>query len=243
MIAYFSGTGNSKWAAQKLGVLVEQEVVNITSVASDDFIKVRILVIPVYAWGVPRWVKQYLITAELPQKIDIVLTCGDDIGMTDVELRNFFSKRNSRMNSCHSLQMPNTYVALPGFDTDSQDVVSKKMETAHIRLQVIAERLKDSREVIDVVRGGFPRIKSYILRPLFNHCLTDDKRFKVDTKACIHCYRCADICPVQNVRMTDEGIPKWLHHCADCSACYHVCPKHAIQHSSFTKNKGQKKLI
>ena len=243
MIAYFSGTGNSKWVAKKLGELLVQDVVNITSVASVDFIQVGILVIPIYAWGMPGWVKQYLKEAELPQKIDVVLTCGDDIGMTDAELRRFFSKGNCKMASCHSVQMPNTYVVLPGFDTDKEDVVSTKMENARIRLEVIAERLKENLEVTDVVRGGFPRIKSYVLRPLFNRFLTGDKWFKVDTDACIHCSRCADICPVNNIKMSDGAIPVWQHHCADCSACYHVCPKHAIRYNAFTAKKGQKPIF
>ena len=243
MIGYFSGTGNSRWVAQRLGELIGDKVFSITSVDSPDISHFSVLVFPIYAWGAPKWVKKVLENAVLPKKIDVILTCGDDIGMTDFTLRRLLLHRNCILRSCHSIQMPNSYVALPGFDVDSYEVVQQKKTNAEIRIQIIAERLKKSQEIVDVVRGSIPRIKSYVLRPLFNKFLTGDKRFKVDESLCIHCNKCVKICPVQNIKMNAQNVPEWQHHCADCSACFHICPSHAINHNSFTKKKGQKEIL
>ena len=49
---------------------------------------------------------------------------------------------------------------------------------------------------------------------------------------------CERICPVGNVVMIGWR-PVWGMDCTSCLACYHVCPKHAVQYGRRTKRKGQ----
>ena len=53
-----------------------------------------------------------------------------------------------------------------------------------------------------------------------------DHGFRVDER-CNRCGVCVDVCPVNNIRMTDAG-PSWMHRCEFCLACLHWCPRHAI---------------
>jgi ferredoxin len=53
---------------------------------------------------------------------------------------------------------------------------------------------------------------------------------------CIRCGTCVRICPVANIKMTADG-PRWQHHCEQCFACLHWCPKSAIQFGKGTAGR------
>ena len=82
-----------------------------------------------------------------------------------------------------------------------------------------------------------PRLKSYVLRPLFNRFLVSDRPFH-SNEACNGCSLCQKLCPVENIRMR-EGHPQWQGRCIGCLRCYHRCPQHAIEYGNQTRKKGQ----
>ena len=49
---------------------------------------------------------------------------------------------------------------------------------------------------------------------------------------CAGCGNCARICPVNNIKLVDDW-PSWQHHCEFCLACFHWCPKEAIESSEL----------
>lgn len=51
---------------------------------------------------------------------------------------------------------------------------------------------------------------------------------------CIGCSNCSRICPVGNIKMIKDK-PEWQHRCEFCIACFHWCPKGAIESSELTK--------
>jgi ferredoxin len=53
-----------------------------------------------------------------------------------------------------------------------------------------------------------------------------DTSFRTNEK-CTGCGTCARVCPVDNIKLV-EGKPVWQHHCENCFACFHWCPKEAI---------------
>ncbi len=249
MIYYFSGTHNSRYAALRLGSLTGQKVLFIpdtdpyTQTLPDDTDESTGFVFPVYAWGVPPIVLDFI--RHLPEKMTAgmrhtwcVATCGDETGMAVEMLRKELLGRGVELSCAWSLIMPNVYVLLPGFGTDSKELEEKKLREAVGRLEEIAERiLSRERGVFDVHLGPIPRIKTAIVYPLF-------KKFGVNTRkwhytdACISCGKCAEACPVGNIAMTD-GHPRWGSDCTSCCACYHVCPTRAAQYGTVTRKAGQ----
>lgn len=230
MVYCFSGTGNSQWVADKLQGLV---------VDSPD---VYGLIFPVYGWGIPKVVSDYIskhIDAIQKSKyVYAVMTCGDDVGYADKVLRKALG---GRLDAVFSMQMPNTYVCLPGFDVDDDDVAQAKVENTLKRLPSIAELIRQREKRTDVVRGACAWLKTYVLRPVFNHFLVTDKYFHVIEKRCTRCKRCVRGCPLGNMAMDEKGNVVWKHeNCTGCLRCYHRCPTKAVQFGRFTKNKGQK---
>ena len=245
MIAYFSGTGNTEWVAQQLSTLVcDTDLVNMANTGHIDFCDIQVLGIlfPVHAWGVPSIVEHFIRLIPKEKAIPylyMVCTCGDDIGETFTLFKGLVEERGQSCSLACSVQMPNTYVNLPGFDVDSISLQKEKVRQAETRLKIISERICKREKVIDVVKGGFPKLKSGFIHSLFRNFLVKDSYFHF-TADCVGCERCENICPVGNIRMKDRQ-PVWSMDgsCITCMACYHSCPKHAIRFGKFTDNKGQ----
>lgn len=245
MIYYFSGTGNSKYVANKLGELMKDEVREIPCCEIDKDCESLGIVFPVYAWGLPKVIDEFIgsLRGVKAKYVWTVMTCGDDMGFADKVMRRGLVKNGLKLDAAFSVQMPNTYVCLPGFDIDSDDVARKKVEDTDKKLHLIAEKVGKKETTTDVHRGVMPFTKTYILRPLFNSTLVTDKYFKTNAD-CNKCGKCAKECPLKNIVLTDKAhSPEWKGLCTGCLRCYHQCPQHALHFGSMTNNKGQKKKI
>lgn len=254
MIYYFSGTGNSRRVARHLAVCLGEEAQSIDYTtapppAASEAEAVG-LVFPVYAWGPPLVVKDFIKRwpkhggGDTPY-IYVVLTCGDDVGRTDRLVARLLREKNLRLAAAFSLQMRNTYVCLPGFNTDPDELVRQKDANIPVRLSHIAECVKNRRPSVatDLRPGAMPWLKSYVLRPLFNTWLVADKHFRCERLRCTGCGRCARLCPLSNITPRADGSPTWGGKCTHCLACYHGCTKHAIEYGFFTQGKGQVRII
>lgn len=255
MICHFSGTGNSLAVAQMLSALLADDLLPMTTCLAGRMPRQEVwtktdvlcLVCPVYAWGVPRIVERFATevlapaVTKLPHspRIYIVLTCGDDIGMADKRFCRLLRSRGLTLTASFSVAMPNTYVGLPGFDVDAPHVRDGKLAACPERVRTIAEAIsKGTTRVADVRRGALPRLKTYVLRPLFNLFFTGDRRFSTDD-SCSRCGLCVRSCPVGNIRPDLSGRPTWTGHCADCLRCYHLCPHHSIAYGKHSRGTGQ----
>ena len=246
MIFVFSGTGNSNAVAKMLAKQMDDRVVSVMDalyhhdsflLAEDESVG---FVFPVYSWGPPAVVLQLISSLNLalkPSYLYFVCTCGDDTGKTAEVFSAAVKARGWKCHAGFSVTMPNTYVCLPGFDIDPADTTQRKLAHATIRTMNLAERLQHKEEVFDCHEGGFPRLKTYVIRPLFNKVLMSTKPFHV-TDACVSCGKCIQVCPTKNISWKD-GRPSWSDNCTMCLACYHHCPKHAVEYGNRTKGKGQ----
>lgn len=249
MIYYFSGTGNSRYAAQFLSKSLIENLRFIPEAnperqepegGSLGF------VFPVYSWGVPPIILDFI--AQLPdsfwRKVKIrripvwcVMTCGDETAKAPEMFRKALKGRGIDLESVWSVIMPNNYVLLPGFDVDAKNVEEKKLKEAPGRLREIAKGIRKHRKGIDVTRGSFPLVKTKLVYPLFKKWGIEPKKW-ISTDACVGCGICARSCPIKNVEMKD-GRPVWGDRCCSCLACYHSCPRHAVAYGTITAKKGQ----
>ena len=117
----------------------------------------------------------------------------------------------------------------------------EKIEVASQQLDdYIGMILQRKTQEIHTVKGIAPWSMSHIVGNYFNGRMVTDKKFSVDADACIHCGKCQQVCPTGDLVIT-EGLPSWQHDgsCTCCLACYHHCPKHAINYGAITRKRGQ----
>ena len=244
MILYYSGCGNSRWVAETLADQLHERLLFIPDTAPDlDVQEGESLgfVFPVYAWAPPQLVLDFvqrMSFRQRPSYIWFACTCGDEGAFTRQVFSRHLRKKGLMLDACFCLQMPETYVAFPGFALDTPTDEQRKIEKVRADLPRVAQMIADrTRKHYEMIWGTFPLTKTYLLRPLFYRFIITDRHFR-STDACIGCGRCAKACPLHNIQL-DDNRPHWLGHCTHCMSCYHHCPTNAIQYGNVTAGKGQ----
>ncbi len=254
MILYFSGTGNSRYVAELLANNLNDIAINICELKPDEFIlsynqtnTTSIgFVFPVYSWGVPPIMADFI--ESLPQDaIETILvndvpiwmtaTCGDETGNAHKMFCKLIQNKGLSLRGAWSVIMPNTYVLLPGFDIDSEEIRKNKIKEAPKKIKTISDKIKHDKWEVNPFTGSMSAVKTALVYPLFRKWGISPSKWEATDK-CIGCKQCEQACPVNNISF-ENGRPCWGNNCTSCLACYHVCPIHAIEYGKATLRKGQ----
>ena len=269
MIFYFSGTGNSKWAAQTLALDTDDTLVAIPEVINSDcsFTLQKDehvgFIFPIHGWRVPSIVKDFITkltikteeadASRIKHYCFCLVTAGDTIGKAverfQQQLETSAVGDALSLKAVCSLIMPESYVGLPGMDVDTKEKELEKKTLASTQLKefskVLTERPFAETQKIwgwqQLKRGPIPSFFSGPVGGFFEHFLITDHPFHVDHRLCVKCGICANVCPVDDIKGGLGYEPEWLHNgkCLTCFSCYHHCPHHAIEFGRRTQKKGQ----
>ena len=246
MIFYFSGCGNSKHVAETLSAGLNDKLIFIPEAAREKLYEYDLgedeslgFVFPVYAWAPPQLVLDFIekLQVDKPRYLYFACTCGDECGLTEKVFRKAVEEKGWRLTTCFSVQMPETYIGMPGFKLDTDEKAKQKIANADIILTRNLPRLMNKECFTEMVVGPAAWLKSRLVNPGFNRFATDDSKYLSNDK-CISCGKCVEVCPLKNIVLKD-GHPKWNGNCTMCMACYHHCPTNAIQYGKGTEGKGQ----
>ncbi|MGE5474351.1 MAG: EFR1 family ferrodoxin [Ignavibacteriales bacterium] len=240
-IFYFSGTGNSLFAAKTLASRLEDaEVISIAKVIGKDIDlscnKVGII-FPVYAWGPPRIVSEFVKTLDLKDKyVFSIVTYGVFIGGPLITLNKIIKTNGGKISAGFGIKLPGNYIIGYGSSGSPEEAFKKTANKFIKKLDIIAEVVKNSKETgIEKNPGIVNAITNNIHTALMSHLKDMEKGFWVNDK-CIDCKRCEKICPVENIKMVD-GKRTWQGKCELCMACIQWCPTEAIQHGKGTAKR------
>ena len=252
MIFYFSGCGNSRHVAETIAAGLNDTLTFIPEAAREGRYDYTLaegerlgFVFPVYAWAPPKLVLDFVekLQIKVPEPVEgpaylyFACTMGDECGLTEKIFRKAIEQKGWSLSACFSVQMPETYIGMPGFKLDTEEKAKKKIDDANATLMRNLPRLINRERFSEMIVGSAAWLKSHLVNPGFNKYATDDKKYQA-TEACIHCGKCVEVCPLQNITL-EEGRPKWHGRCTMCMGCYHHCPVNAIQYGKATVGKGQ----
>ncbi len=242
MIFYFSATGNSRHAAQKIAKALGESAVSITECLKKDFPNFIAdknesigFVFPVYNFGLPvtviDFIKKLNITTN-QNYVFTVATYGGFSGGASKMIKRMLAEKEVKINAQYSVRMPDTWT--PVYDVSDKSRIAGINAKADKRINIIIKRIKkrktgnhDSRRIPygDKFYGGYESLRRTSSLSVENSCTA--------------CGLCEKECPVNAIKI-QNGKPVWVKDkCAMCLGCLHRCPEFAIQRGTKTKEHGQ----
>jgi len=239
MILYFTGTGNSRYAAEYIASVIQEEPVSINEyLKKEEYPSFEsespyVIAAPAYAWRLPHVVEDFIRKAEFGgnKEVFFVMTCGDSIGNAGEYAKKLCEEKGLSYRGMADVAMPENYITM--FSAPSEDEEELIMEKARRRLKSVAET---------IARGGSLTQKSPKMKILsslvnwgFYKFFVHDRGYFVKEN-CTGCGRCVKVCPLNDISIK-EGKPVWGGSCTQCMACICGCPEEAIEYGKKSQGK------
>lgn len=249
MIFYFSGTGNSLYAANSIAASQNDNLISVAQCMKNNQYTFSLsegeavgFVIPVYFYGVPTIMIDFLqhLTIEnyKPETYTfLIYTCGGSIGNAKNRFKNILKKHSFHLDSGFTIVMPDNYIILFNLlkPEEKRTEILKKAEPQIAK--AIRHISKRDRNVYILEKGPIPRFMTFANYPFYKYGRST-KPFHA-TENCTGCGLCERICPCQMIHLQNKR-PIWdAGKCTQCLACLHRCPEKAIQHGKKTYKRGR----
>ncbi len=227
-IYYFSTTGNGIDISTQLGKYLDADVYSIKETSNIDNYDRIILVSPVYALGSTPPVDEFISTLKNDKEYYIVLHYGGFLGNAKNYFGELFKKQGLSVNNVYSVQMPVNFTI---FITPPDSTINKILLNSKDTIKNIATSIQQN-ETSTIKKNIFSFFDS-----LHEKAVTAWRDMKFDiSEECDACGYCESICPVNNISIIDNK-PTFNNKCICCLACYHRCPKMAINYKDKTIGK------
>lgn len=240
MIIYFTGTGNSRFAARETAKYLNDEVF-------DSFLSIKngcgksfeskkpyVFVCPTYAYKIPRIFESFIRKSKFSgnKKAYFIMTCGSYIGAAQKHLEKLCSEMQLDFMGVCALTMPENYICM--FDSPSDEeaelIIKKAIPVIEKSSNLIAEE-----KAFKTVRGS--EFMTYVVNPVFYKLFVKDRKFYA-THNCTGCGRCEKLCPMNNIKVVDKK-PVWNGNCTHCQACICACPAEAVEYGKTALGKNR----
>jgi len=247
---YFSGSGNTKWVADRLkenfvfyGSNVE--LFNIENIEKADISDCEAIIIgtPIHAEVAPKVVMDFV--NKLPDDatgMECILysTLGAKSAAALDIIRKILQGKGYTVVSQSFISMPNNYYFGAGLEPSSEKI-NGLLEAAQGKIKgIVEEYLKKNRKInsVNIFRIGIGKIigKSFMkFLPKISKGLTA-------TENCNKCGLCLRNCPKGNITF-ENGHAVFHSQCIMCTRCIHICPSNAIRYKGKKINQTQKNII
>ena len=241
MVLYFTGTGNSRYAAERIAQALGDTLCSLNDrIKAGDTSPVNsdarlIIVVPTYAWRIPHIVREHLENTAVPGAAQVwfVMTCGGQIGGAGRHNQALAQKMGLAYQGTAQIVMPENFIAMFNAPTveEARRIVAK------------AEPFID--RAIAAIRAGhmfspprkklYDRIASSAVNPVFYLLFVKANPFTA-SDVCIGCGKCEKLCPLNNITLQNAR-PVWGTNCTQCMACICYCPTRAIEYGKKSVGK------
>ncbi len=219
MIVYYTGTGNSRYVAQRFAATLGDDLITANEYIKNDTPaglhsdRPWVFVSPTYGWQIPHIFADFLRRGRFTgsRKAYFVMTCGSEIGNAGSRIAALCADIGLDYQGVLQVVMPENYVAMfyvPGAE-----------EAAQIITKV----------------GPIDRFKTGPVNTIFYKCFVKSGPFTV-SDACVGCGKCALSCPVNGIDLVERR-PHWNGACTHCMACICGCPVSAIEYGHKSQGK------
>lgn len=241
MILYFSGTGNSKYVAEKIADKLHDETFSI-----NDAVKTKtaanlmnadklVFVTPTYAWRIPHVVSDWILRGNfnVHAKVWFVMTCGGDISNAAKYNKKISEKKNFEYMGTMQIVMPENYIAM--FDVPGKEESLKIIKNSESEVEKAINCIAHDTCFPKLNKNLYDKFMSGPVNKIFYSMYVKSDKFFASDK-CIGCGKCVSVCPLNNIELVD-GKPQWGKDCTHCMACICYCPTCAIEYGDGSKKR------
>ena len=227
-IFYFSSTGNSLYIAKRIGAFFSESVFFIPHYQGgfDQFQDI-VIVSPVYSFGLPKHVYDFLITLPKTPAVYVVLNYGGMMGGADYYTYQLAKTHEVNIRAVYAVKMPENFT-LTFFTPQLYNRMILK--SAEKKTERLIDRIKSKQDHLPSKKKT--NEAAYEKNKANWHLLAEDFS---DKDNCTKCKKCIRLCPVDNIAIVEDKI-RFSDKCVACLGCYHRCPQKAIVY----KNKHKK---
>ena len=223
MIFYFTGTGNSQYAAQKLSAEGERIVSVVECLRKDEYTfelsenESVGIVFPVFFGGLPIAVRQFIERLRLntrPGYLYGVMTYGGALSGAGAMLRDVLGEAGYALDAAFAVRMPDNYVIQ--FTVAPEAEEQKILRQADLDLGRIQSKIATRQRSF----AGVSLAGRALTAAMYPRYLNGRKTAPFTTNdSCIGCAACANRCPSRAIEMKD-GHPTWIkERCSFCMSC------------------------
>ena len=241
MVVYYTGTGNSRYVAQRFAAALGDDLITaneyIKNDTSADLHSDRpwVFVSPTYGWQIQHIFADFLRRGRFTgsKKTYFVMTCGSEIGNADKYNRELCAEKAISCMGTAQIVMPENYIAM--FNAPQAEEARQIVARAEPDIDNVIAAVRENRAFSPPRRKFYARFMSGPVNPIFYSCFVKASAFTVGN-ACTGCGQCVRRCPTNNITL-QNGKPVWGQDCTHCMACICYCPAEAIEYGKKSLGK------
>jgi NAD-dependent dihydropyrimidine dehydrogenase PreA subunit/flavodoxin len=249
LAVYFSGTGNTAFAAERFCSRVAAAGVACCAVSIENFdcdsarcfdADTVLVAYPIYGSCMPAIMKDFVISnPELFQGKDLItLVTQHSFSGDGGALAARLAKGCGAQRASIHINMPSNISDAASFvKIKNGDLVAAKVAKAVAKIDRCAAIILNGGSVKNGV-GLFAWTAGFFGQRLaVGHLFEKSLRsaLKIDKNLCVRCGKCAGRCPMKNINIAPSGDISANSRCTLCYRCINLCPKKAL--SLISKKK------
>lgn len=232
---YFSGTGNSRWAADTFLKKYANgaKAYSIEDAAISEYINADNELVFAYSVqysNIPKMLKDFIDDNKClwsGKKIFVIATMGLFSGDGAGILRRRLQKYGAEIIGGPHLRMPDSIADVKALK-HSLEKNKELVRLAEQKIDKVANDMKNGKIPQEGIGFLYHSAGLFGQRLYFyNKTKKYSDKIKIDSLKCIGCGKCVNLCPMKNLKI-ENNISVATDKCTMCYRCINICPKQAI---------------
>lgn len=245
MVVYFSGTGNSRFVAERIAAITGDTVFDAFGSIKSGTVKYfreqgnYVFVSPVYAGAPPKIFMEFIKRSVFPEgtRAYFVMTCAGSMVASAEYCRKLAVRMKFEYMGTAEIVMPQNYIVFYGIKSDEEN--ERTVRDALPEIGSVAKRIRAGKPLAGTSGGkALYGLTDPVLGLYYRFFIKSDSFLATDR--CMGCGKCASLCPMGNIDIS-EGKPVWGKNCTHCMACINLCPVDAVEYGRKTEGKPRYK--